>query len=396
MNTHQITTPTGSTTSPVPEGPTTTAVPAGPAASAAPVSEGLAGVPLALTALKRRDFVSDQEVRWCPGCGDYSILSTFQAVLPELGIARENAVVISGIGCSSRFPYYMNAYGMHSIHGRAPAIATGVAIARPDLAVFVMTGDGDALSIGGNHLIHAMRRNINLTIILFNNEIYGLTKGQYSPTSAQGLVTKSSPMGSVDYPFNPLSVALGAGCTFVGRAIDSDRKGLDATLRAAAKHRGTSFVEVFQNCPIFNDGAYRDIKGPDAADHLVRLADGEPVLLGADGSRGVVRDPVSGALTSASVEEVGIDHMLVHDSHREDPSLAFELSHLTDSGQITQTPIGIFRDVVKPAYDDMVRDQLTRAAGDHTSPEDRDDALQALLNGVDNWTVTEDGQVIEN
>lgn len=210
MNTHQITTPTGSTTSPVPEGPTTTAVPAGPAASAAPVSEGLAGVPLALTALKRRDFVSDQEVRWCPGCGDYSILSTFQAVLPELGIARENAVVISGIGCSSRFPYYMNAYGMHSIHGRAPAIATGVAIARPDLAVFVMTGDGDALSIGGNHLIHAMRRNINLTIILFNNEIYGLTKGQYSPTSAQGLVTKSSPMGSVDYPFNPLSVALGA------------------------------------------------------------------------------------------------------------------------------------------------------------------------------------------
>jgi 2-oxoglutarate ferredoxin oxidoreductase subunit beta len=270
-----------------------------------------------------------------------------------------------------------------------------VAISRPDLAVFVVTGDGDALSIGGNHLIHAMRRNVNLTIILFNNEIYGLTKGQYSPTSQQGLVTKSSPMGSVDYPFNPLSVALGAGCSFVGRAIDSDRKSLDATIAAAAKHRGTSFVEVYQNCPIFNDGAYDDFKGPEAAEHLVRLVDGEPILLGADQAQGVVRDPVSGALTTAAVAEVGIDHVLVHDSHRVDPSLAFELSHLTDSGEISQTPVGIFRDVTKPAYDDMVRDQLVQAAGKNTSREAHDDALQSLLNGVDTWTVGEDGEVHE-
>ena len=215
---------------------------------------GLAGVPLAIEPLKRRDFASDQEVRWCPGCGDYAILSTFQGVLPDLGIAKENAVVISGIGCSSRFPYYMNTYGMHSIHGRAPAVATGVAVSRPDLAVFVITGDGDALSIGGNHLIHAMRRNVNLTILMFNNRIYGLTKGQYSPTSEAGKVTKSSPMGSIDAPFNPLAVALGAGCSFVARAVDSDRTHLAQILTAAAKHRGTSFVEMYQNCPIFNDG----------------------------------------------------------------------------------------------------------------------------------------------
>lgn len=357
---------------------------------------GLAGVPLAMTPLKRRDFASDQDVRWCPGCGDYSILSTFQGVLPELGIAKENAVVISGIGCSSRFPYYMDAYGMHSIHGRAPAIATGIAISRPDLAVFVMTGDGDALSIGGNHLMHAMRRNINLTIVMFNNEIYGLTKGQYSPTSEQGKVTKSSPMGSVDYPFNPLSVALGAGCTFVGRAVDSDRKGLDATLAAAAKHRGTSFVEVYQNCPIFNDGAYDDFKGPQAAEHLVALEDGRPILLGADQSRGVVRDAVSGALTTASIDEVGLDRILVHDSHRKDPSLAFELSHLTDSGEVSQTPIGIFRDISKPTYDDMVREQVARATGANTSREVHDRELQTLLNGIDTWTVLGDGEVIED
>lgn len=205
-----------------------------PAADLSGADTGLAGVPVTDVSLKRRDFASDQEVRWCPGCGDYSILSTFQGMLPKLGIKKENAVVISGIGCSSRFPYYMNTYGMHTIHGRAPAIATGLAVSRPDLAVFVMTGDGDALSIGGNHLIHAMRRNVNLTILMFNNQIYGLTKGQYSPTSEAGSVTKSSPMGSVDYPFNPLSVALGAGCSFVARALDSDRKGLDETLTTAA------------------------------------------------------------------------------------------------------------------------------------------------------------------
>ena len=348
---------------------------------------GLADVPLAIEPLKRRDFASDQEVRWCPGCGDYAILSTFQGVLSDLGIAKENAVVISGIGCSSRFPYYMNTYGMHSVHGRAPAIATGVAVSRPDLAVFVITGDGDALSIGGNHLIHAMRRNVNLTILMFNNRIYGLTKGQYSPTSEAGKVTKSSPMGSIDAPFNPLAVALGAGCSFVARAVDSDRKHLAQVLTAAAKHRGTSFVEMYQNCPIFNDGAFDDYKGPEAAQHLIRLVDGQPVLVGADGSRGVVRDPVSGELTVADVAEVGMDHVLVHDSHRTDPSLAFELAHLDDGTIVTQTPVGVFRDVDLPTYDDQARAQVKLAAGDATDPDSRDRALQQLLLGSDTWQV---------
>src|ERR1700749_3544659 len=212
--------------------------------------------------LKAKDFKTDQEVRWCPGCGDYAILAAVQSFMPELGIPRERIVFISGIGCASRFPYYMNTYGVHSIHGRAPAIATGLSISRPDLSVWVVTGDGDALSIGGNHLIHALRRNVNLKILLFNNRIYGLTKGQYSPTSEEGKITKSTPYGSVDHPFNPVSLALGADATFVGRAIDSDRKGLTAVLQAAAEHRGTAFVEIFQDCPIFNDGAFDVLKEP--------------------------------------------------------------------------------------------------------------------------------------
>ena len=223
---------------------------------------GLAGVPLSLEPLNRKDFTSDQEVRWCPGCGDYAVLAAFQGFMPELGIKRENTVIVSGIGCSSRFPYYVDTYGMHSIHGRATAIATGVATSREDLAVFVITGDGDALSIGGNHLIHLLRRNVNLTILLFNNRIYGLTKGQYSPTSEIGKITKSTPMGSLDNPFNPISLALGAEATFVARTIDSDRKHLTSVLRAAAAHRGSSLVEIYQNCPIFNDGAFDAIKDP--------------------------------------------------------------------------------------------------------------------------------------
>ena len=358
-----------------------------PAADLSGADTGLAGVPVTDVSLKRRDFASDQEVRWCPGCGDYSILSTFQGMLPKLGIKKENAVVISGIGCSSRFPYYMNTYGMHTIHGRAPAIATGLAVSRPDLAVFVMTGDGDALSIGGNHLIHAMRRNVNLTILMFNNQIYGLTKGQYSPTSEAGSVTKSSPMGSVDYPFNPLSVALGAGCSFVARALDSDRKGLDETLTTAAHHRGTSFVEIYQNCPIFNDGAFDGYKGPEAAERIVRLVDGEPILLGADRSKGVVRDPVDGSLTVTEEAQVGMDHVVVHDATRPDPSLAFELAHLHDSGQISQIPLGILRSVSLPTYDDMVRDQLRLAGGSVDDKPERDAALQQLLRGNDTWQV---------
>src|SRR5262252_7187506 len=223
-------------------------------------------VPKADSKLATKDFKSDQEVRWCPGCGDYAILAAFQSFLPELEVPRENLVIISGIGCSSRLPYYVNSYGMHSIHGRAPAIATGLASSRPDLSVWVITGDGDALSIGGNHLIHALRRNVNFKILLFNNRIYGLTKGQYSPTSELGKVTKSTPAGSADWPFNPLSLALGAEASFVARTIDSDRKHLQSVLRAAANHRGSAFVEIYQNCNIFNDGAFEMIKDAGSRD----------------------------------------------------------------------------------------------------------------------------------
>ena len=231
-----------------------------------------------------KDFTSDQEVRWCPGCGDYAVLKAVQGFLPDLGLRRENIVFVSGIGCSSRFPYYLETYGMHSIHGRAPSIATGIATSREDLSVWVVTGDGDALSIGGNHLIHALRRNVNMTILLFNNRIYGLTKGQYSPTSETGKVTKSTPMGSLDHPFNPVSLALGAEATFVARTIDSDRKHLTAVLSAAAAHRGTSFVEIYQNCPIFNDGAFDAVKSPATRDEaIIPLVHGEPIRFGTDG-----------------------------------------------------------------------------------------------------------------
>src|SRR6201990_1383236 len=231
--------------------------------------------------LKAKDFKTDQEVRWCPGCGDYAILAAVQSFMPELGVARENIVFISGIGCSSRFPYYMNTYGMHSIHGRAPAIATGLSTSRPDLSVWVVTGDGDALSIGGNHLIHALRRNLNLKILLLNSRIYGLTKGQYSPTSELGKVTKSTPVGSADSPFNPLSLALGAEASFVARSIDSDRKHLMSVLRAAAAHEGSAFVEIYQNCNIFNDNAFEVLKDPGTRDDfLIRLEHGRPITFG--------------------------------------------------------------------------------------------------------------------
>ena len=254
-----------------------------------------------------KEFASDQEVRWCPGCGDYAVLKAVQSFLPDLGLRRENIVFVSGIGCSSRFPYYLDTYGMHSIHGRAPAIATGIATSREDLSVWVVTGDGDALSIGGNHLIHALRRNVNMKILLFNNRIYGLTKGQYSPTSEPGKVTKSTPMGSVDHPFNPVSLALGAEATFVARTIDSDRKHLTAVLSAAAAHRGTSFVEIYQNCPIFNDGAFDAIKNPDTkADAIIPLVHGEPIRFGVvdasgHGTKGLVRDTATGGVKVAEV-----------------------------------------------------------------------------------------------
>lgn len=337
-------------------------------------------VPKAAAAQSAKDFKSDQEVRWCPGCGDYSILSTVQGFLPELGLARENIVFVSGIGCSSRFPYYMETYGLHSIHGRAPAIATGLAVSRPDLSVWVITGDGDALSIGGNHLIHALRRNVNLKILLFNNRIYGLTKGQYSPTSEQGKITKSTPQGSVDYSFNPVSVALGAEATFVARSIDSDRKHLTSVLRAAAAHEGTALVEIYQNCNIFNDGAWDALKDNETADDLlIRLEHGQPIAFGKDGSRGVVRDS-DGNVRIASADE-GIP-FLVHDAHREDPALAFALSRLSDVHTLQDTPIGVFRDVAKPSYDRLVRDQLAAAQ------EGGKGDLQSLILGSDTWTVS--------
>src|SRR6187200_2478867 len=275
-----------------------------------------------LVQLTAKDFKSDQEVRWCPGCGDYAILAGVQSFLPELGVPRENLVFISGIGCAARFPYYVQTYGMHSIHGRAPAIATGLATSRPDLSVWVVTGDGDALSIGGNHLIHSLRRNVNLKILLFNNRIYGLTKGQYSPTSELGKVTKSTPLGSLDHPFNPLSIAIGAEASFVARTHDLDRKHMMETFRAAHDHRGASFVEIYQNCNVFNDGQFNEITKKQARDEMmVDLVHGQPIRFGADRQRGVVMG-ADGQLRLVEVADVGEDALLVHDAERGDPSLA--------------------------------------------------------------------------
>src|SRR6201993_3215444 len=277
-------------------------------------------VPRAAARSATKDFKSDQEVRWCPGCGDYAILAAFQAFLPELEVPRENIVVISGIGCSSRLPYYVNSYGMHSIHGRAPAIATGLAASRPDLSVWVITGDGDALSIGGNHLIHALRRHVNIKILLFNNRIYGLTKGQYSPTSERGKVTKSTPFGSLDHPFNPASLALGADARFVARTIDSHRRHLTSVLRAAADHQGAAFIEIYQNCPIFNDDAFAPLKDASSRDdQLIRLADGEPIRFGAGGQRGL-RVGRYGSLEAVDADGADPAGLLTHNASQPDPS----------------------------------------------------------------------------
>jgi 2-oxoglutarate ferredoxin oxidoreductase subunit beta len=335
--------------------------------------------------LTKKTFTSDSEVRWCPGCGDYAILAAVQSFLPTLGIRRENVVCISGIGCSSRFPYYLDTYGMHSIHGRAPAIATGLAVSRPDLSILVVTGDGDALSIGGNHLIHALRRNVNLTILLFNNRIYGLTKGQYSPTSEPGKITKSTPAGSLDQPFNPVSLALGAEAAFVARTMDSDRKHLTAVLRQAVEHRGASLVEIYQNCPIFNDGAFDVLKGRDAQTaRIIRLEHGEPVR---SGTQGVVRNG-TGGLHVVDLADLGPDgesQLLVHDAHAPDPATAFALSRL-DEVTMSHVPMGVFRSVQRPAYDDLVRAQVDSAVSQAGHPA-TDEDLAALLAGGDTWTV---------
>ena len=326
-----------------------------------------------LVQLTGKDFKSDQEVRWCPGCGDYAILNVMQGFMPELGLRREDIVFISGIGCAARFPYYMQTYGMHSIHGRAPAIATGLAATRRDLSVWVATGDGDALSIGGNHLIHALRRNVDITILLFNNRIYGLTKGQYSPTSERGKVTKSTPMGSVDRPFHPLAVAIGAEATFVARAIDTDKPGMTAVLRAAAAHRGAAFVEILQNCNIYNDGAFDHVR--EHKENRLYLETGQEIRWGDKG----LRMSQDGTL---EVVDATAEGLLVHQPDRDDPGLAFALARLTYP-TLGAVPLGVFRSVERPVYDEAVAAQIVE------SREQRGEGdLAGLLAGADTWQIS--------
>jgi 2-oxoglutarate ferredoxin oxidoreductase subunit beta len=329
----------------------------------------------------KADFQSDSETRWCPGCGDYAVLAAVQGFFPELGIAPEKVVFISGIGCAGRFAYYMNTYGMHGIHGRAPALATGLAAARDDLSIWIVTGDGDALSIGGNHLIHALRRNVPVKILLFNNQIYGLTKGQASPTSELGKVTKSTPFGSIDGPFNPVSLALGAEATFVARTVDTDKQHLPAMLRAAAEHEGAALIEIYQNCPVFNDGAFDALRDKKSnAANGIRLEHGQPIRFGVDNERCVIRG-ADGGLQIAEVADVGEDAILVHDAHRDDPSLAFELSRLS-SQPTGPTPIGIFRSVQRPVSGRELHRELATARGTLGEAD-----LDALLHAGDTWAV---------
>jgi 2-oxoglutarate/2-oxoacid ferredoxin oxidoreductase subunit beta len=324
-----------------------------------------------LVQLTAKDFKSDQEVRWCPGCGDYAILNAVQSFMPELGLSRERIVFVSGIGCAARFPYYMQTYGMHSIHGRAPAIATGLSVTRPDLSVWVVTGDGDSMSIGGNHLIHALRRNVNLKILMFNNQIYGLTKGQYSPTSELGKVTKSTPMGSLDHPFNPLSLAIGAEATFVARAIDTDKKELTDVLRQAAEHKGSAFVEIYQNCNIYNDNAFDFVR--EEKENRLYLRHGESITWGDKGVR-LLPDG------SPEVVPASSEGLLVHDAHAAEPAHAFALSRMTQQ-VIGATPMGVFRSVDRPVYDQLMADQLEVAKGKGEGD------LTALLGSGDTWTI---------
>ena len=335
----------------------------------------------AVRTFTKKDFASDQEVRWCPGCGDYAILSAVQAFMPELGIPPHQLVFVTGIGCSGRFVYYMDTYGIHGIHGRAPAIATGLATARPDLSVWIVTGDGDALSIGGNHLIHALRRNINVKILMFNNQIYGLTKGQYSPTSEEGKVTKSTPFGSLDHPFNPIALALGAEATFVARSLDVDRQHLTEILRQASKHEGTAFVEVYQNCNVFNDDAFIALTGKDTkSDNQIRLEHGKPVIFGRNGEQCVAVE-YDGTLRVAETKDIPQELIYVHDAHADNPSLAFALAHLS-RGPTEPTAIGVFRDVARPVYGEQMDRQIEMATAKLGAGD-----LDKLLHSGDTWAV---------
>jgi 2-oxoglutarate/2-oxoacid ferredoxin oxidoreductase subunit beta len=331
--------------------------------------------------LTKKDFVSNQEVRWCPGCGDYAILNNVQKVMPELGIPREKMVFVSGIGCSSRFPYYMNTYGFHSIHGRAPAIATGLKSANPELSVWVITGDGDALSIGGNHFMHVLRRNLDINYILFNNRIYGLTKGQYSPTSVFGQRTKSTPMGVIDYPVNPLSLAIASEATFVARSIDIDVKHLGVMVEAAARHKGVSFLEVYQNCNIFNDGAFdyfaeRSVR----SDKVLYLEDGKPMIFGKDRNKGIRMNGAHPEVVTIGDNGITEADILVHNINLEDPSVAFMLARM-EQPDFPQ-PVGIFRAVERPSYDQMLTDQIDTAIA-KSGPG----SLEKLINSGEMWSV---------
>ncbi|MCP4477804.1 MAG: 2-oxoacid:ferredoxin oxidoreductase subunit beta [Planctomycetaceae bacterium] len=331
-----------------------------------------------LPVLKPADFASDQDVRWCPGCGDYSILAQMKKVLPELGSTRENTVFISGIGCSSRFPYYMNTYGMHSIHGRAPAFATGLKSTRPELDIWVITGDGDALSIGGNHFMHIVRRNVDVNIILFNNAIYGLTKGQYSPTSKVGSVTKSTPRGSIDHPLNPISVAIAAEASFVARSIDTNIKHLVAMMKRAAAHKGTSFLEVYQNCNVFNDGIWDYAKNKNTkAETTLLLEHGKPLIY-AGGTKGIQLNGFNPEVVDLA--NVAQDDLLFHDEKAPNSQLAFLLSRMRHPE--FPEPIGVFRDVDRPTYDDMINSQVEEAVSEKGAGE-----LQNLFHSGDTWQV---------
>ncbi len=336
---------------------------------------------ISLPVLTSQDFASDQDVRWCPGCGDYSILAQMKKVLPTLGIPREKMVFVSGIGCSSRFPYYVNTYGIHSIHGRAPAVATGVKAARPDLSVWVITGDGDALSIGGNHLMHAIRRNLDLNIILFNNRIYGLTKGQYSPTSPLGHVTKSSPMGVIDNPLHPLSIAIGCEATFVARSVDTNIKHLSMVLKRAAEHRGTSFVEVYQNCVVFYDEAFEYATDRESKfDNLVELEHGKPLIFGKNRDKGIRLNGMEPEIVQLG-KGVAEDDLLFHNEKLSEPSLAYLLSRMRYPD--FPEPIGVFRDVDRPRYEELLQGQIDEAIRKQ-GPGD----LQTLFSSGDSWVVT--------
>jgi 2-oxoglutarate/2-oxoacid ferredoxin oxidoreductase subunit beta len=332
--------------------------------------------------LTAKDFATDQEVRWCPGCGDYSILAQVQKVMPTLGIARENIAIISGIGCSSRFPYYMNVYGMHSIHGRATAIASGLKAARPDLSVWIVTGDGDSLSIGGNHTIHLLRRNFNVNVLLFNNQIYGLTKGQYSPTSEERKVTKSSPMGSIDHPFNPLALAMGADATFVARSMDRDPKHLQSMLIRAHGHKGASFLEIYQNCNIFNDGAFEIFtEKASKANEALFLEQGQPLVFGANRDKGIRLDGFTPVVVNLN-EGFSLDDLWVHDE--QDVYKAQILTRMFDDPRKAEhlpRPFGVFYQTERPVYEELMQEQIDLAKEKRTADLDR------LLKGSEVWNI---------